>query len=156
MAAKRAEPDTAHASAPAWAAEQVLPKRALIRIVRRAEGVRVDPTGKAPGRGAYLHDRRSCWEAGLHGALARALRTELSDADRQALTAAMHGLAGRWAGGVNRATTFVGRAAERIPALTARRPLARRPPRMDREVGMSDNGDKVLEIPANSDGARPG
>jgi hypothetical protein len=70
----------------------VLPKRALIRVVRTPEGVRVDPTGKASGRGAYLHDRRSCWEAGLRGALARALRTELSDADRQHLQAAAQGL----------------------------------------------------------------
>jgi len=71
---------------------EVLPKRALIRIVRSGENVRVDKTGKAPGRGAYLHDRRSCWETGLRGALARALRTELSDADRQALAAAMQAL----------------------------------------------------------------
>jgi predicted RNA-binding protein YlxR (DUF448 family) len=70
----------------------VLPKRALIRIVRSGDSVRVDATGKAPGRGAYLHDRRSCWETGLRGALARALRTELSDADRQALAAAMQAL----------------------------------------------------------------
>ena len=70
----------------------MLPKRALIRVVRSPEGVRVDSTGKAPGRGAYLHDRRSCWEAGVRGALARALRTELSDADRQLLAAAMQAL----------------------------------------------------------------
>lgn len=53
-------------------------KRSLIRIVRGPDGVRVDPTGKAPGRGAYLHDLRSCWEAGLRGPLSRALRAELS------------------------------------------------------------------------------
>jgi hypothetical protein len=70
----------------------VLSKRALIRIVRSPEGVRVDATGKAPGRGAYLHDRRSCWEAGMRGALARALRTELSEADRLRLAAAMEAL----------------------------------------------------------------
>jgi hypothetical protein len=70
----------------------VLPKRALVRIVRSGESVRVDKTGKASGRGAYLHDRRSCWETGLRGALARALRTELSEADRQALAAAMQAL----------------------------------------------------------------
>lgn len=57
---------------------QVLAKRSLIRVVRGPEGVRIDPTGKAPGRGAYLHDQRSCWEAGLKGPLARALRTELT------------------------------------------------------------------------------
>ena len=52
---------------------QVLAKRTLIRVVRTAEGVRVDPTGKAAGRGAYLHNLRSCWERGLKGALAHAL-----------------------------------------------------------------------------------
>lgn len=57
----------------------VLPKRSLIRIVRGPEGVRVDPTGKAPGRGAYLHDIQSCWERSLKGSLARALRTSLSE-----------------------------------------------------------------------------
>jgi len=34
------------------------------------------------GRGAYLHDRRSCWERGLKGALAHALKTELTLQDR--------------------------------------------------------------------------
>ncbi|MGA2111298.1 MAG: YlxR family protein [Anaerolineales bacterium] len=60
----------------------VLAKRQLIRIVRTPEGLRVDPTGKAEGRGAYLHDRRACWEQALEGALAQALRTELTDSDR--------------------------------------------------------------------------
>lgn len=60
----------------------VLPKRSLIRIVRTPEGVRLDPTGKLAGRGAYLHDQRSCWAIGLKGSLAHALKTELSDNDR--------------------------------------------------------------------------
>jgi len=63
----------------------VLAKRELIRIVRTAEGVRVDPTGKLAGRGAYLHDRRACWERGLQGALAHALKVELTPADRERL-----------------------------------------------------------------------
>jgi predicted RNA-binding protein YlxR (DUF448 family) len=62
-------------------------KRQLIRIVRTAEGVQVDPTGKLSGRGAYLHDRRSCWERGLRGVLAHALKTELSRAEREGLEA---------------------------------------------------------------------
>jgi predicted RNA-binding protein YlxR (DUF448 family) len=66
---------------------EVLPKRSLIRIVRSPEGVKVDPTGKAPGRGAYLHDKMSCWQVGLRGALARALRTELTAEVVQALNA---------------------------------------------------------------------
>jgi predicted RNA-binding protein YlxR (DUF448 family) len=65
----------------------VLPKRTLIRIVRGLEGVHVDLTGKSPGRGAYLHDQRICWERGLKGALANALRTELSVEDRDRLIA---------------------------------------------------------------------
>jgi predicted RNA-binding protein YlxR (DUF448 family) len=54
----------------------------MIRIVRTAEGVRVDPTSKMAGRGAYLHDRRECWERGLKGALANALKTTLSVDER--------------------------------------------------------------------------
>lgn len=65
----------------------MLAKRSLIRIVRTTEGVQVDPTGKLAGRGAYLHDRRSCWERGLRGGLAHALKTELSPADRERLEA---------------------------------------------------------------------
>ena len=61
---------------------EVLPKRRMIRIVRTAEGVQVDPTSKMAGRGAYLHDRRECWERGLKGALANALKTTLSVDER--------------------------------------------------------------------------
>lgn len=64
---------------------EVLSKRSLIRIVRRPEGIVIDPTGKLAGRGAYLHDRKSCWQAGLKGALAHALKTELSAQDREYL-----------------------------------------------------------------------
>lgn len=60
---------------------EVLAKRSLIRIVRTPDGVRVDPTGKLDGRGAYLHEVRSCWEKGMKGALAHALKVEFSDAD---------------------------------------------------------------------------
>jgi predicted RNA-binding protein YlxR (DUF448 family) len=70
----------------------VLPKRQLIRIVRSPEGVQVDPTGKLAGRGAYLHNRRSCWERGLKGALSHALKTELATADRERLQGFMETL----------------------------------------------------------------
>jgi len=70
----------------------VLAKRQMLRIVRTAEGVRVDPTGKLAGRGAYLHDKRSCWERGLKGALAHALKTELSSDDRVRLEEFMNTL----------------------------------------------------------------
>lgn len=55
--------------------------------MRSPEGVCIDPTGKASGRGAYLHDQRSCWDRGLRGALASALKTELTQQDREALAA---------------------------------------------------------------------
>ena len=64
-----------------------MPKRQLVRIVRSPDGVQVDQTGKLAGRGAYLHDRRSCWEKGLKGELARALKVELSLKDRERLQA---------------------------------------------------------------------
>ena len=63
----------------------VQPKRALIRLVRQPEGVQVDPTGKLPGRGAYLHIVRSCWEKGLKGPLAHALKVDLTPEDLERL-----------------------------------------------------------------------
>jgi hypothetical protein len=67
----------------------VIAKRSLIRIVRRPEGIAIDPTGKLAGRGAYLHDRRSCWERGLKGALSQALKIELTAQDRELLSSFM-------------------------------------------------------------------
>lgn len=64
---------------------EVLPKRKMVRLVKTVDGVQIDPTGKLPGRGAYLHDRRECWERGLRGALAHALKTSLTEADRARL-----------------------------------------------------------------------
>ena len=63
----------------------ILPKRTLIRLVRQPEGVHVDPTGKLPGRGAYLHNQRDCWEKGLRGPLAHALKVPLTPADLDSL-----------------------------------------------------------------------
>jgi predicted RNA-binding protein YlxR (DUF448 family) len=64
---------------------EALQKRALIRIVKGPDGVVVDLTGKAHGRGAYLHDKRSCWLNGINGSLGHALKTDLSDQEKQAL-----------------------------------------------------------------------
>jgi uncharacterized protein len=69
-----------------------LPKRSLIRVVRRPDGVFIDPTGKVAGRGAYLHNVRSCWERGLKGALANALKSEITAVDRNRLTIFMESL----------------------------------------------------------------
>lgn len=70
----------------------VLPKRMMVRIVRQPDGLQIDLTGKLAGRGAYLHDRRSCWERGLRGGLAHALRVVLTDEDRERLEAFMAAL----------------------------------------------------------------
>jgi len=70
----------------------ILAKRQLVRVVRTSNGVQVDSTGKMAGRGAYLHERRACWEQGLKGALAHALRTELTPEDRERLIAFMESL----------------------------------------------------------------
>lgn len=59
----------------------MLPKRNLIRVVRTSDGIQVDLTGKAAGRGAYIHDTTLCWQKSLKGALASALRTEITPAD---------------------------------------------------------------------------
>ena len=65
----------------------------MIRVVRTAYGVQVDPTGKQAGRGAYLHDQKSCWEKALKGSLANALRCEITPEDRERLLAFMNTLA---------------------------------------------------------------
>lgn len=67
------------------ACREILPKRSLIRVVRSPQGVVVDPTGKLAGRGAYLHQQRSCWERGMRGALANALKVELTPDEREGL-----------------------------------------------------------------------
>lgn len=69
-----------------------MPKRSLIRVVRRPDGVQIDLTGKLAGRGAYLHNLRSCWDRGLKGALAHALKTELTADDWERLSACMASL----------------------------------------------------------------
>jgi len=71
---------------------QVLPKKTLTRVVRTPEGVFVDHTGKMNGRGAYVHDQRSCWQAALKGSLANALKTTISIEDRARLEAELNAL----------------------------------------------------------------
>jgi predicted RNA-binding protein YlxR (DUF448 family) len=71
---------------------EVLAKRALMRIVRTPEGVQLDASGKKNGRGAYVHNKRSCWEQALKGALTHALKTEISENDRLVLKEAMKSL----------------------------------------------------------------
>jgi predicted RNA-binding protein YlxR (DUF448 family) len=61
----------------------------MVRIVRAPDGaVSVDPTGKRSGRGAYLCLQPPCWQTALkRHALDKALKTELTAADRAALAA---------------------------------------------------------------------
>ncbi len=64
-------------------------KRALIRIVRTPEGtVAIDQSGKANGRGAYLHPLRPCWVKALKGAtIKNALKISPALEDMEALRA---------------------------------------------------------------------
>ncbi len=71
---------------------EVLPKRTMVRVVRTPNGIMIDPIGKAPGRGAYVHQKRSCWERALKSALASALKIELTDQDRAVLLEFMQNL----------------------------------------------------------------
>ncbi|HEX5139780.1 MAG TPA: YlxR family protein [Dehalococcoidia bacterium] len=62
-------------------------KRALVRIVRGPEGVEVDPSGKKPGRGAYLCHQRECWQQAIRkGRLDAALKTRLTQDEKLRLT----------------------------------------------------------------------
>ncbi len=56
-------------------------KKSLIRIVRSPDGqVRMDPTGKAPGRGAYLCGAKECIAQAIKkNKLGRALRCEVPE-----------------------------------------------------------------------------
>jgi predicted RNA-binding protein YlxR (DUF448 family) len=72
--------------------QTVQPKRSMTRLVRTPDGVLIDTAGKLAGRGAYLHNLHSCWQIGLKGALRRALKTDLSSADQNRLTAFMESL----------------------------------------------------------------
>jgi hypothetical protein len=60
----------------------VRPKRELTRVVRTPDSrVVLDPTGRLPGRGAYLCDDRTCRATAMKkGALSRALATGIPEA----------------------------------------------------------------------------
>lgn len=43
------------------ACREMKPKQEMMRVVKNAEGdIYADPTGKAPGRGAYVCDNEEC------------------------------------------------------------------------------------------------
>lgn len=62
-------------------------QRALVRIVRTPEGeMSLDPTGRAPGRGAYLCADPACWQLAVRrSALERALSIPMNAELRELL-----------------------------------------------------------------------
>ena len=67
---------------------EVQGKRQLVRVVRQVDGhIRLDVTGKAPGRGAYVHATGECWHSALSGGrLAHALKLDrIEETDRAEL-----------------------------------------------------------------------
>jgi uncharacterized protein len=65
----------------------------LIRVVRLESSVAVDPSGKKPGRGAYLCHNPACWQAALQkGRLDAALKRKLTADDRLSLAEYATGL----------------------------------------------------------------
>jgi predicted RNA-binding protein YlxR (DUF448 family) len=76
------------------ACKQIKEKKALIRLVRAENGAaKVDISGKKPGRGAYLCPNKVCWELALKkNRLEYALRTKLSNDNRQILNENIHNL----------------------------------------------------------------
>jgi hypothetical protein len=67
------------------------PKRELVRVVRTpAREVRVDPTGKAAGRGAYVCPTEACAEAAVReGRLSHALEVSVPETMLDELRLAM-------------------------------------------------------------------
>jgi predicted RNA-binding protein YlxR (DUF448 family) len=64
-------------------------KRELVRVVRTPDQqVVLDATGRARGRGAYVHASRVCWEKALKGAtIKNALKISPAPEDVDALRA---------------------------------------------------------------------
>lgn len=69
-------------------------KRELIRLVVNQTGeISLDPTGKKPGRGAYVCRRRLCLEQAVRGRkLDKGLKTQVSEAIIAVLVKEMEGL----------------------------------------------------------------
>jgi predicted RNA-binding protein YlxR (DUF448 family) len=72
--------------------ERAVKSRLVRLVVAGGEGVRVDRTGSAPGRGAYVHPDRDCVEAAVvGGAVSRALRVGLNEHRAATLRADLEG-----------------------------------------------------------------
>ncbi len=63
------------------ACREMKPKRELVRVVRTTEGeIKLDPTGKLNGRGAYICKNHECFvKAQKSNALSRAFETKVSE-----------------------------------------------------------------------------
>jgi uncharacterized protein len=61
--------------------QEMKPKKELIRVVKNAEGfIKVDLTGKAPGRGAYICKSVECLDKAIKTKrFERAFETKISD-----------------------------------------------------------------------------
>jgi Predicted nucleic-acid-binding protein implicated in transcription termination len=58
---------------------EMKPKRELTRVVRGDDGIAIDPTSKASGRGAYLCNDPACLQKAIKSrALERALEGKIS------------------------------------------------------------------------------
>lgn len=69
-------------------------KRELVRIAASPQGVVVDPSGRAAGRGAYVCGSGECTVATLRrGRLEHNLRTKMSDDDWTQLVRSLEALA---------------------------------------------------------------
>ena len=83
------------------ACRQVKPKRELVRLVSTSIGtVEVDTSSKKAGRGVYLCPAPLCWQTGLvAGRLEHALRTTISQENREQLVEYSKNLVGGLASG---------------------------------------------------------
>lgn len=61
--------------------QEMKPKKELIRVVKNSEGIiKVDLTGKAPGRGAYICKQTECLEKAIKSKrFERAFETKISE-----------------------------------------------------------------------------
>ncbi len=72
---------------------EMKPKRELVRVIRTPEGeIKLDVTGKASGRGAYICRSAECLKQSIKTkALSRAFDTAVGDEVLQALEKEIHG-----------------------------------------------------------------
>ncbi|MCR4724176.1 MAG: YlxR family protein [Clostridia bacterium] len=62
------------------------PKQELVRIVADGNGLHIDPSGKMPGRGAYLCRNEECAKLALRkNAFGRNLKTEVSRQEAESI-----------------------------------------------------------------------